>query len=48
MVWGFNDAGPVEGGGMVSAFNKAAIIMQIESQKGVDNADAIAAVEGGK
>ena len=46
LLWGFNDGHP-EGGAMPGIFNRAGLIMQIESRAGVKIAEDIAAVEGG-
>ena len=40
---GFND-----GSGAVESWNRAGVIMQIESEEGAKHADEIAAVDGGK
>ena len=44
LIMGYNDGA---NGGAVDVFNRAALIMQIESEEGAKNVDAIAAIDGG-
>ena len=46
LLVGYNDGAP-GGGGMFEVWDRAAVIMQIESRIGADNAAEIAKVEGG-
>jgi 2-keto-3-deoxy-L-rhamnonate aldolase RhmA len=47
LLLGYNDAAP-NGGNMIDVWDRAGVIIQIESKVGAENAQAIAAVEGGE